>query len=497
MTLYYKHLNLFLVVGIVVAGFLAGPYLYSALVPQASVDLPRSLAPTEGDLPIYDIEVSEQGRVRVNGEDLKGALTFEAEKTRLLLILVRKSDVGLDGIRATIRLPKVVTDPQSLNPRIYAIHGTGSSFARPLNGQTVLYEVQEVFPGATVSIELTFPSGYFDLTTVDQAREDLVSVSPERWIELGIIVPSIAGLFLFYLLLLRWFSFWSVRTDDYKTVPPSTIPPAVVGTLYHGQIGRREIAATLFDLARRGFVTIHRRGEHDVVFGKGQKLYGAEAASLRAFEVFLLHQIFGDEQGAVSKTRDIEAKINKELFSSQIALAYVNIYDTAIAEGYFIQSPNTYYLRYKMTGIIFFFLASAALLYGAFTLPEPAYILFLWAGAVAASLLIIASTPGLPRRTKTGTATIKQWMAFRHYLTDSMPIAAPSSAEFFTFLPYAIVLDCEKEWVSRWSQQTIALPGWFTAEQNLYTADDYEASIVSIISYLAHNLVVARPPDVA
>jgi hypothetical protein len=82
-------------------------------------------------------------------------------------------------------------------------------------------------------------------------------------------------------------------------------------------------------------------------------------------------------------------------------------------------------------------------------------------------------------------------------LSRKEPIGKTETAQFFTFLPYAIVLECEDAWIKRWQKQTLVLPGWYSAEKTLYDADEYGASLVSVINYLARSLVSARPPDLA
>jgi uncharacterized membrane protein len=180
-----------------------------------------------------------------------------------------------------------------------------------------------------------------------------------------------------------------------------------------------------------------------------------------------------------------------------VAMTLLNIYDAALAEGYFIQSPNRYFLRFRAFGLISFFFALGGLLFGAFTLHARGFSLFAWVGMIVAALLIIRSTPGMPRRTARGTTTAKQWSAFRNYLSNSQPIEKVESSQFFAYLPYAIVLNCEDQWIKRWQKQTLVLPDWYSAEKTLFSADEYGRSLLSVIQFLAQSLVSSRPPDLA
>ena len=51
-------------------------------------------------------------------------MTLDENGAKLLVILTRESPAYIDTIDATVHLPKVLADAK---PRIYAIHGVGSS----------------------------------------------------------------------------------------------------------------------------------------------------------------------------------------------------------------------------------------------------------------------------------------------------------------------------------------------------------------------------------
>jgi hypothetical protein len=496
-SLYYKQFNLF--VGVILLGAVVfGGYKFLIPnAPQASVDLPRQLAATtDAESKEYDVRFTAKGDATVNGITLHKPFTFDHKTARFLLVLVRESPLYLNETRATVTLPTPVNDPTTLAPRIYAIHGVGDSSYQVVDNRTIVFDALGVPEGATVSIELAFPRSYFNFSPLGQLRANLSTLSVRTWTIIGITLPGLSLLFLFYLLVRRWLGALTVGTKKRAETPPNVLPPAVVGTLYRGKIGNREIAATFLDLAQRGFLTIHHDRTNALVFGKGAALFDSKATSLRPFEIFLLHQIFGDGSW-MAQGQEIEASLSQELFSSKIAMAMVNMYDAVQAEGYFVNSPNKYYLKYKVAGMIMFFIGLAGLLYGSLTLPEPAYILFVWAGMMITSLLIMVIAPGLPTRSKRGTDTLRQWMAFRNYLTDKTAISVNDTEIFFTFLPYALVLQCEHDWMARWHGQAVILPDWYSAENTPYRAEDYEASLLHIVEELTSHLFTSRPPDLA
>jgi hypothetical protein len=499
-TLYYKQLNLFLVIGLVMVGgvFLRDQLFSSQLAPQAAVELPRSLTPKNSDPHSYAVAMDPSGKVTVNNKRLAQPFTFADGQAKFLLVLIPEAQEYVSFVRVRVQLPKPINIEAQLQPRSYGVHGVGAHSYRVIDNQTIEFAAEEIFEGATYSIELTFPEDYFAFGGLNKASSAFGNFSFAAWSLVALLFPILSGLFLLYLLIKRWFAAARVHNSEIVSVPPATLSPALVGALYHGKIGKKEITATLFDLARRGFLYMHYASDtHEVKFAKGQSLFTAEANTLRPFEVLLLHQIFG-EGSFVSGDRRAVQSLDEELFSSRVAMILVNIYDAAVAEGYFVHSPNRYYLKYHVAGLIFFFISLAVLVLQAFTRAVPDFSLLAWVGMLVASLMIIWITPGLPPRAKAGDQTLRHWMSFRNYLADKRLVArARPSEEFFALLPYAIVFDCTDAWVSRWREEAITLPKWFSADEGLYRAEDYAQSLLSMVNYLSHQLISARPPDLA
>ncbi len=495
-TFYYKQLNLFLLIGLVLSVVWVAHKYYASLALNASTIFTRNKTQSVNKPNSFDIVIGSDGKVAINGRQTRGTITFGETEDEFLYLLVPSADVYIDSIQATVHLP-ADKDPRLVRHKFYAIHGVESEREEEINSTTMRFIATSVPPGAEVSVHYWFPKDYFALSSFDRIRSQIQVISKRQWIIIGIFLPSLSVLFLLYLLFQRMFALWRVRNRmPVNVAPSSTIAPAIIGALYHGYIGKKEITATIFDLARRGFINVHLGDEDEIIFARGSSLYSTKANLLRPYEIFLLHQIFGEE-GFASHGITITNGLNSELFSSKIALTILNIYDATVAEGYFIKSPNTYYLKYKISGMILFFIALVALVYDAFTLPEPAYILFFWLGMLLSALIIIKLTPGLPRRTRLGDATLKQWLGFRNYLSARQLINAGNTSDFFNNLAYAIVMDCEKEWIARWVEMPIPLPEWFTAEGQLYTAEEFSKSVVTIVEFLAKHLIAARPPDLA
>lgn len=497
--LYSKQLNLFLVLAVIGFGAWGVTRYVSSPEnsPQAATEILDSLKPqVDSDIVEYDVVINQDATVTVNGEKITGSLTYESGRGQFLLILTRDSEVYIDSLRSVVRLPKADPSAFSLAPRIYAIHGVAVAESQVIDAQTVQFFAEGVPPDGTVSIGLTFPDGYFNQALLGQVESGFSKLSLPAWIALGSLFPLLTLGFLLLLLVRRGIMNLGVRATDVAPKLPANIPPGMIGALYHARIGPREITATLFDLADRGFVTIYHGKDNTISFAKGGQLYTQKTSTLRPFEIFLLHQIFGDTQN-VAHSDQIKISLESELFSSKVAMSMINLYDGLVAEGFYIKSPNRYFMRYQLIGMALFFIAAVGALYGSFVLPEPAFILFAWFGMMLASLLVVRITPGLPTRTQHGSDTLRQWMAFRNYLVHSDPVTGVQPSQFFDYLPYAIVLDCVDEWITRWRNEVIVLPHWLSSAETMHTADDYKNSLVSLIGYLSKYLISTRPPSVA
>lgn len=495
--LYSKQLVFFMVV-LAISSLGFGGYRYiSNVKPQAATQLGRDLVPqVDTDAVYYDVVVSANAKVTVNARAVNGAISYESGQPHFLLVLNRKSATYIGRVRAVVHVPSTSVSAPDLNPRIYAVHGVGLANYIVIDNQTIAFEAQDVPESGTVSIGLTFPESYFGSAFIPRFEAGFSKLSPGVWLLLGLGFPFLTLVFLAVLLLRR--NLVNYRLDTKLTISkvPDQASPGMVGALYHARIGAREITSTLFDLADRGFVVIYHGSDNELSFAKGSSLYSSKTAQLRPFEIFLLHQIF-DASQTISKDSQIKAGLENELFSTKMAMTMVNLYDGLVGEGYYIASPNRYFLRYQLIGMGLFFIAAVGSIYGSFVLPEPSYVLFAWFGMMLASLLIVQSTPGMPTRTQKGTQVLRQWMAFRNYLIERNPVEGVQPSQFFDYLPYAIVLDCVDEWMTRWRNETIVLPHWLTAAQTPYSADDYKTSLISVIKYLSQHLLNARPPDLA
>ena len=219
--------------------------------------------------------------------------------------------------------------------------------------------------------------------------------------------------------------------------PPDRLRPAQLSVILDEQVGSRDVAATIVDLAVRGFLRI-------VEVGEGRKAsyrldwVGAGKGTPLAYEQRLLDELF---EGLPSVALDDLAQTFHAKQQEVIGL----VYDDAVANGWFPRRPDQVRLRWRGLGVLLVLVTGAALAAAiAFT-----HVAWLAVPPVVASLLLLALAGRMPRRTPAGTGLLRRTVGFRHFIEDSeapRAVWAEQRSIFTDYLPYAIAFDCADRW---------------------------------------------------
>lgn len=229
--------------------------------------------------------------------------------------------------------------------------------------------------------------------------------------------------------------------------PPQDLPAGLVGALIDERVDHHDIVATLFDLQRRGVISIdHAAPGADRDDFKVTLLQ--PDAELHRFETPLVEALFGLKPaagaGAFLKQR-----------SSTIALEYERVrrglYDELVERGYFVKSPEATRQRWKTVGRVI--AALSAILFTVI------YTLFDWTAIFPAAALfgigiaIMRLSGAMPAKTKAGAEEAEKWRAFQADLSSiaKMGDAAPALAAMERYLPYALALGVSTAWADRFS----------------------------------------------
>ena len=464
-------------------------YIYNQL--KVPADSPSTVSDStsnesSGDSQIINLEVQDNGKVLVDGQD-KG-LSFKplGDYDELRVPIVDKPEDYIENLVINLKLPKPVAS--KVTRQILAIHGVESSYSEIVDNFTVRYRAISVPQTATVSIVAKMPKGIINRSIWNRFSSASSAKTFNFWVYLALIIPVFT--FLFMVMFIRYSVRLNKREEPDRaiTAPPMAIPPALVGVLYHQKVTPREIAATLIDLALRKDIYILDR-ERGFAFGKGrfdQRLLG--------YEKLLLAKIFQNNVSTSQET--VEQKLSGQMYSKKISLVSAGIYAIATRLGYFRENPRKVHAKYWLIGFLAIVVGLAGFV-GSFIFKIlPTFTAFFWVGMMISAVIIMVMGGSLPMRTEIGKDALANWLAFKKYLSDPAPIEySPTVHQLFeAYLPYAIVLDCEAAWARRFAEHVFMVPDWFVTDKNGLGLEDFCLALFPIVSYIGRSLAALREP---
>jgi hypothetical protein len=443
----------------------------------------------------YDIQVKKNGKVLVNGKDATKDLKIYKDYYQVQVMLVDSPGSYIDRITATMTLPKDVSEDQ-IKQIVYAVHGVGSYDSKMIDSHTLFYEADNVSSQSTVSIAAQLPKSILKPSIFKQLSYWIRNIPANEYTLIAGILPLISlFVMLFMIIKRRKDQIISLRAEPVAELP-SPIPPAIAGVLVDGQVSAREIAATLIDLANRGYIFIVQRDNY-FTFGKRKSINLEDLPELRSFEHILLGKIFNPGDYKSTKA-DVEMRVGHHIFSRKIAQVFLEIYNEATNMGYFIKNPASVHRRWRYTGIVLFFFGLLGFIQSALWAPDPKFTLIFWVGEMMAASVITKLSGLMPARSASGSRALDHWMAFRKYLKMNKPIEGGATIEdrFNKLLPYAIVYGVEDEWAKRFMDTTFAKPDWYEAINDVSSLELFIGGLYPLINFVGQILAGSHDPTV-
>lgn len=445
-----------------------------------------------------NIEVKENGKVLINGKSSPGALKIYPEYYEVRILALDNPGSFISSFRATMNLPADVSYDQ-IEQIIYGVHGVSSYRTNFLPPKTLIYEADNIASQATLSIVARLPKSILTPPLSKVIIYNLTNVPAPIYLGIAIALPILTFIIMLVMVIKR-------RKDQilYLGVspinkPPDKTPPAVAGVLIDGQVGTREITATIISLACRGYIYITRKGNY-FSFGKRKGIDYSDLEKnkdLRLFEKILLSKIF--EPGSYRSTReDVEWRVGHHIFSRKIAQVFLEVYNETTRLGYFIENPAKVHLRWKYTGMALFLLGLLGFAHTAFFAPDPKFTLIFWLGEIIASIVITRLSGLMPTRSAKGSQALHWWMAFRNYLKQKAPIEPGTNLmdKFVEYLPYAIVFGVEAEWTRRFAQEPFCKPDWYESTEPVSILDNFVEGLFPLMNFVGTILARSHEPTV-
>jgi uncharacterized membrane protein YgcG len=242
-------------------------------------------------------------------------------------------------------------------------------------------------------------------------------------------------------------------TVSVEFTPPPGVQPGMIGTVLDESVDVVDVAATVVDLAVRGYLRIARAesvGGRPDDWVLAWTMPPAGAAPLAPYEQTLLDAVFA------SGPRIALSEL-KNRFAPTLELIRRQMYDEVVERGWFRRSPESQRSGWMTLGTV---VAGGSLLLGVLGwspaaavfaesgFPVPPFAVLV-GGGVTAGLVIRALGRRMAARTAQGSAILAQSRGFERYIAtaEAGQIRWEEAQDVFgRFLPYAIVFGLADRW---------------------------------------------------
>lgn len=311
---------------------------------------------------------------------------------------------------------------------------------------------QDLVSQEGVTIAVSFPTGF---VAVPSTSERIIKFLKENGIA---FLPVFAFGFMYW----HWFR----RGRDPKGrgaivpqyEPPVALTPAEVGTLYDEIMHPKDITAEIIYLAVHGYLRIHQI-EKPGLFSTGtdyilEKLNDPESL-VNNFDRKLMEVLFKDEHVKTHEFDEVEvvgvalSDLKYEL-QSDIKKIQDEVYETVVTKKYFSQNPSTVRKKYIGWGIA---VIGIGIVLGGLILKVLSPIAII--SIIATGVIVLGFAYFMPAKTRKGALAYEHILGLRDYLataeTDRLkfhndPERTPE--RFDSLLPFAMVMNVEKEWAA-------------------------------------------------
>ncbi len=365
----------------------------------------------------------------------------------------------------TVELPEGSTPRKDVDPVV--TYGATSEIT--VEGTTVVATASNgIGSSESFSIRVQYPHNPNARVAAWQTSFDQ-DLATRPLVNIGVILASVLiGLGL----PLLFFVFWQTRGRDPKigpvptflSEPPSSLPPAVVGTLIDERADPRDAISTLVDLAQRGYMVFEEK-QSEGLFGIGTtreftfKRTDKPLTDLRPYENRMMNHLFSGSS--------LERSMNslRNTFYTTIAQIQSDLYGELVKEGFFKTNPNNTRGLWSVIGvglIILTIVGTAMILPLIEELTEFGFCIP--AALFVAAAAAFAFGTAMPAKTRKGAEEAAKWKAFYEYLSnlDKYGNVDEAATRFSDYLPYAVAFGIDKSWVRRFSQSTSAtIPPWY------------------------------------
>ncbi|MGQ0626353.1 MAG: DUF2207 domain-containing protein [Sporichthyaceae bacterium] len=237
--------------------------------------------------------------------------------------------------------------------------------------------------------------------------------------------------------------------------PPADLLPGQIGTLLDERAEPRDVAATLINLAQRGYLRIAE------VPGVGNDWtltrVRSPDAELCGYETTLMKKVF---TGATVRMSALEGRFAKDLATVQREL-----YADAIAAGWFRFDPVLARNRWRL-GALVVVIGWVALAWGAVSMGRH---LLATLPVLAAAAWLTWQSRVRSHLTQAGADLAARIKGFRRFITEADADRARLAERenvFLEYLPHAVALGVTDRWADAFDSLAVIEPNWYSGEDD-------------------------------
>lgn len=303
-----------------------------------------------------------------------------------------------------------------------------------------------------LTIALGFPKGIVKEPTL---QEQVVALSLDNLI---ILLPIVVLVFM----IVHWRRHGRDPEGRGTIVPeydvPDNLTPLEISALLHQGMRATDISAEIIYLATKGYIKIKKLEEQklfftssDYTFEKTKDFMGLKPE----YDEQLLKGFFASD---VSKLSEL-----KKTFYTTVPGIKKSVMEAVIARGYYMHNPTTTIATYVGVACIFFVVIAILAMLEILGLVS-AISLFI------SGVIVIIFSGLMPKVTTIGAEVRERIMGFKMYLSvaekdriafHNAPVKNPELFE--KLLPFAMVLEVDKQWAKQFEGLTMQSPSWYSS----------------------------------
>ncbi|HOY56447.1 MAG TPA: DUF2207 domain-containing protein [bacterium] len=476
------------------------PYQYQARGGNYSLDINILSVQDESGAKVNHTESRSGGKLRIKIGDadkmligqknyfikyeVAGALNYFDDHDELYWNVTGNDwVVNIKKAAASVSLPNLSINQDNLKTACYAgeLGSSDQSLCKVTMDQTnkkinFTYTGGTLAPGQGLTLVLSFPKGLVHQPSLGEIILKRITDN------LIVFLPLLVLIFLLW--------YWNKYGRDARgrgTVvpefgPPEGVLPAEAGVVYDEKMDDKDTAATVIDLARRGYLKL-KQSEQKKVLGfnvSGDwsiiKLKPLDE-ELEVFEHNLLSAFF---EGVEAKKEVVLAQLKRDSHLMMKMKEFKkNIYNSVTLKGWFASNPDK--IRGKFSGIGIGILVVIYIFADVFDMVKIGGTFGMLAVGLSAVLFLIFARL-MPKKTPEGALLKEKLEGFKMFLavTEKDRVAfnfspAKNPEKFAEYLPWAIIFGVEKEWATVFADIDLPQPEWCEG----YWAGNFNALMLS------------------